>query len=111
MAVDHPRHDELAGRIDHMDIATARGYGRRPANSRNPIICDADNTILYDLTVDRIEDSTADNVQERHRHLLACLPCVALRSRFPMAYGCATLMGAPAAKASYWSTPTLYRAS
>jgi hypothetical protein len=78
MTIDHPRHDELAGRIDYVDIATARGYGRRPTNRRNPIICDADNTILYDLTVDRIEDGTTDNVQERHPHLLTCLPCAAL---------------------------------
>src|SRR5512134_168516 len=111
MTIDHPRHDELAGRIDHVDVATACGYGRRPTHRRNPIICDADDTILHDFTVDRIENGTANNVQERHRHLLACLRCVALRSRFPMASGCATLMGASAAQASYWSMATLYRPS
>jgi hypothetical protein len=87
MAIDHPRHDELAGRIDHVDIATTRGYGRRPANRRNPIICNADDTVLYDLSMDRIEDGTADNVQESHRHLLACSPCVALHPRLPTASG------------------------
>jgi hypothetical protein len=83
MTIDHPRHDELAGRIDYVDIATARGYSRRPTHRRNPIICDADDTILHDFTVDRIENGTANNVQERHRPLLACLPCAALRYRFP----------------------------
>jgi hypothetical protein len=75
MAIDHSRHDELAGRINHADVAAARGYGRGPADRRHPIICDADDAILDDLTVDRIEDGTADNVQERHHHLLTCLPC------------------------------------
>jgi hypothetical protein len=62
MAIEHPRHDELAGRIDYADIAAACGYGRCPANRRNPIICDADDAILDDLTVDRIEDGTANDV-------------------------------------------------
>ena len=44
------------------DVATARGSGRGPADCRNPIICDADDAILYDLTVDCIEDGTADDV-------------------------------------------------
>ena len=60
----------------------------------------ADDAILYDLTVDRIEDATADDVQEHHLHLLARLSCVALRYRFPTASGFATLMGFPSAKAS-----------
>jgi hypothetical protein len=75
MAINHARHDELAGRINHANVATARGYGRRPANCRNAIVCDADDAILYDLTVDRIEDGSTDNVQDRHHHLLTCLPC------------------------------------
>jgi hypothetical protein len=62
MAIDHPRHDELACRIDDADITAACGYGRRSANRRNPVICDADDAIWYDLTVDRIEDGTADDV-------------------------------------------------
>ena len=45
MAIDHPRHDELASRIEHVDVAATRGYGRGPADSRNPIICDADDAI------------------------------------------------------------------
>src|SRR5262245_54525241 len=73
MAIDHPRHDELAGRIDDADIAAACGYGRRLANSRKPIIGNADDAILYDLTVDRIKDGTADDVQESHHYLLACM--------------------------------------
>jgi hypothetical protein len=108
MTIDHPRHDELAGRINHVDIATARGYGRRPANCRNPIICDADNAILYDLTVDSIEDGTANNVQERHRYLLACLP----RAGLPLPDGFRTrhIDGCPL-RGSSWPTVTLYRAS
>jgi hypothetical protein len=46
MAIDHPWHDELAGRIDDADIAAACGDGRRPADRRNSIICDADDAIL-----------------------------------------------------------------
>jgi hypothetical protein len=45
MAIDHSWHNELAGRIDHADIAAACGYGRRPANSRNAVICNADDAI------------------------------------------------------------------
>src|SRR5262245_1704750 len=78
MAIDHARHDELARRIDDADVAAARGHGRRPADSRNPIICDTDDAILYELTVDRIEYGTADDVQESHAHLLAGLSFVAL---------------------------------
>ena len=75
VAIDHPRHDELAGRINHADVAATCGYGRGPADGRNAIICDADDAILYDLTVERIEDCTADDVQESHRYLLACVSC------------------------------------
>src|SRR5262245_24520632 len=74
MAVNHPRHDELAGRIEHVDVSPTRGYGRGSADCRNPIVLDADDAVLYDLTVDRIEDGTANDVQESHRHLLACVP-------------------------------------
>jgi hypothetical protein len=62
MAIDHPRHDELAGCIDDADIAASCGYGRCRANSSNSIIGDADDAILDDLTVDRIEDGTTDDV-------------------------------------------------
>jgi len=98
MAIDHPRHDELAGRINHVDIAPTRGYGRRPANRCNPIICDADDAIRHDLTVDRIEDGTADNVYERHPYPLAVY--LALRYCFPIASGYATFLGDHAVQAS-----------
>jgi CRISPR/Cas system type I-B associated protein Csh2 (Cas7 group RAMP superfamily) len=75
MAIDHPRHDKLAGRIDHVDVAATRRYGRRLADRRNPILVDADDAIVHDLTLDRIEDGTTNDVQARHCHLLACVLC------------------------------------
>ena len=38
-------------------------------------VVDADDAMRYDLTLDRIEDGTTNDVQARHCHLLACVLC------------------------------------
>jgi hypothetical protein len=57
MAIDHPRHDKLACRIDHVDVTAGRRNGRRLADRRNPILFDADDAIV--LTSPWIASKTA----------------------------------------------------
>jgi hypothetical protein len=81
MAIDHPRHNKLASRIDYVDVASPCGYGRGSADRRNPLFVDADDAVGYDLTLDRIEDGTTNDVHARHCHLLACVLSLSVRKK------------------------------
>src|SRR5919109_559570 len=70
MAIHHPRHDELACRIEHLHIATSRGDRRGGTDSRNAVALHADDAIPNDRTANRIEDGTADELHAGHRWLL-----------------------------------------
>ena len=73
VAIHHPRHDELAGGIEHLHVAAPRGDRRSWANGRNAVTFDTDDAMTNDLTADRIEYGTADDLHLGHSKLLSLI--------------------------------------